>query len=336
MKMNKLKTTAAAIALALSSSAALAGNMILPTGLSLDPLTAGDPTQGEGNFDQAFNFVQWWENAGTPVSLSTLNPSNLSNFKLNGYGELEIANDIGKFECAGCEITFNFKDIGLELVSLDQEALDEVIDSNRGAFASDNPFDPNDPSTFPTDQNILDYAESEGKIFPDGSGGYLGAQLDTDPASLSIWVDYTPDLSVNASPSNSFVTQAANGTEWLQLDFQEVAFVSKAPDDGVFGLSSADTTFGFTAIGGEALKNFQDASDISWVDEGITMLSDVIGFGLSAIFNQDTNGNYEIYTSVGSGNVRGNVISAPATLAILGMSVIGAGMIARRRRTAVK
>ena len=335
--MTKFTKTFSALAIAFAAAtSASAGTIALPTGLSLDPKIGGDPTQGEGNFDHGFNFIQWWENAGTPASLSSLNPSNLSDFKLNGYGELEIANDIGKFECSGCEISFNFSDIGLVLESLDADGLQEVIDNNISAFLSANPFDANDPSTFPTDANILAYAASQGKIFPDGNGGFLGAELDIDTAALSIFVDYTPDLSVNSTPDSAWVSQATDGVEWLVLDFQEVNFASKAPDDGVFGLSSADTTFGFVASAGEAFDNFNDAQGITWVSESITLLSDVIGFGLSASFNDDGNGGYEIYSSVGTGNVRGNVVTAPATLGVFGLSVIGGALLARRRKIAMK
>lgn len=334
--MTKFTKTFTALAIAFAATSASAGTIALPSGLSLDPKTSTDPTQGEGNFDHGFNFVQWWENAGTPASLSSLNPTNLNNFKLNGYGELEIANDIGKLECSGCEISFNFSDIGLELVSLDEEGLKDVIDRNRSAFANANTFNANDPSTYPTDENILAYAASEGKIFPDGNGGFLGAELDIDTAALSIFVDYTPDLSVNSTPDSAWVSQATDGIDWLVLDFQEVNFTSKAPDDGVFGLSSADTTFGFLAAGGEAFDNFNDAQGISWASQGISLLSDVIGFGLSASFNENSSGDLEIYSSVGTGNVRGNVVSAPATLGFLGLSVIGTVLLARRRKASVK
>lgn len=336
MDMTKFKKTLTALAIAFTATSATAATISLPSGLSLEPKVGTDPTQGEGNFDHGFNFVQWWENAGTPASLSSLNPTNLSNFKLNGYGELEIANDIGKFECSGCEISFNFSDIGLELVSLDQEGLNDVVDANRSAFDAANPFDPNNPSTFPTAANILGFAANEGKIFPDGNGGFLGSALDISSAALSIYVDYTPNLSVNATPDSSWVTEATDGIEWLVLDFQEVNFASKAPDDGVFGLSSADTTFGFLADSGEAFDNFNDAAGISWESQGITLLSDVIGFGLSASFNDDGNGGYEIYSSVGTGNVRGNVVSAPVTLGMLGLSVFGAGLLTRRRKSLEK
>jgi hypothetical protein len=335
MFMTNFRKVLSAVSIAVVSATASAGNMALPNGISLDPKTGGDPAQGEGNYDHGFNFVQWWENAGVPTSLSALNPTNFDQFMLNGYGELEIANDIGKFECAGCEITFDFSDIGLEFALLNDDELDVVFGDTVVEFINAN------PGAAITRDNVLQYAADIGKIFPGvNPGEYLGAQLDASNASLGIWVDYTPDLSVNATPDSAWVAQASDGFQWLTLDFQEVEFSTKAPGDGVFGLSSADSTFGLLASGGNAFKNVDDAQGIKWAAEGINLLSDVIGFGLSATFNRsDSNDNtsdYEVYSSVGTGNVRGNIVSAPATLGILGLSVIGAGMLARRRKIIAK
>lgn len=321
--MNKyVKATIVGLSL-LTAPISYASVVSMPGNITLDPLQGGDPTLGDGNFRNTFSFVQWWETASGPTSLSSISATNFGDFSLQGYGELVPAFEPGMFECSGCELTFNFGDIGLGLIEL------AGTDTEQDLFNQYQRF-----SSLPTFEEFLQDQVNKGTIFLNAQGEFAYLGLDTSLAYLNIYLDYTPDLVIDR---NNILGNApyAGGTSselWLSLSFIDTVFNPDDVFDGVFGLSFADTSFSLDATGGMAMDSFVNAQDISWEDIGLEALSDVIGFGLTAQFNEAANGSLEIYSSVGAGEVRGNVVSAPSTIALFGLALIGIGAINRRRK----
>ncbi|MEM7419144.1 MAG: PEP-CTERM sorting domain-containing protein [Pseudomonadota bacterium] len=320
---NIFKALAVSVALG-ASSLASASVVSLPGNVTLDPLQGGDPTQGQGNFNNGFEFVQWWENAGTPTSLSSLSLANIGDFTLNGYGEL-TGSGLGKFECNGCEFTFKFSDIGLGF---------DVLAGSRTEANLLQAYEDAGLSNFGiTFEQYIQNQVNNGNLFLDPNTNevlYLGIQ----PASgiLDIYIDYTPDLEIDENNVVANAPNAGDGDLWLKLSFIDSVYSADSIGDGVFGLSAGDSDFSLNAVGGLAMVSFTEAEDISWVEAGLEQLSDVIGFGLSAQFNEDGNGDLEVYSAVGNGNVRGNVVSAPSTIALFGLALVGLGAMTRRRK----
>ncbi len=320
---NFVKALAVSVALGASSMAG-ASVVSLPGNITLDPLVGGDPTQGEGNFRNAFSFVQWWSDANGPTSLSNISPANFGDFSLQGYGELTPAFEPGMFECNGCEITFSFQDIKFALDPFAGSELEAqfIIEYNgkSDSYKSRNTF-----------EDFLADKADDGELLAVG-GGYVVPGLNTDAASLNIYLDYTPDLVVNTGAVMAGMPAAVDGELWLSLEFIDTVFNPDNLDDGVFGLSTGDTSFSLDATGGLALESFVEADDISWADFGLELLSDVIGFGLTATFNDDANGDYEVFSSIGDGSVRGNVVTAPSSIALFGLALVALGGMTRRRK----
>lgn len=330
------------VALAIAASASCANvsaEIVLPHGLSLDPLLNRDANQGQGNFSHGFDFVQWWENDGTPTSISAINAGNFSDFELTGYGKLDpydATSGQGEFQCRStCEITFDFSGIGLGIRELQPTEIGARINANGQAlvdagFAEYGRFN----NLIVTDEDgAIDFLIASGILLDLGNDvlGTLDLALDSD-SLLNIWVDYDPNLVVEDKTDNSIAAIDGSVNPWLTLNFQEVFYFSGALDDGVLGLSRADTNFGLVAVGGDALDNFERAEDIRYPSEGIDRLSDVIGFGLSGSFEQDTNGTFDVYSVVGDGAVDGNVVAAPTMIALFGLSLAGMGLLSRRRK----
>ena len=318
-----LKAVAVSVALG-ASSLASASVVSLPGNVTLDPLQGADPTQGQGNFNNGFEFVQWWESAGTPTSLSSLTLGNLGSFTLNGYGEL-TGSGLGKFECNGCELTFEFSNIGLGFNPLAGSRTEANL---RTAYEDSGVAD-----FGVTFEAFIQNQVNNGNLFEDPQTGeilFLGIQ----PSSgvLDIFIDYTPDLEIDENNVLANAPNAGNGDLWLKLSFIDSVYSAESIGDGVFGLSAGDTDFSLDAIGGLAMTSFTEAEDISWAEAGLELLSDVIGFGLSAQFNDASDGTLEVYSAAGNGNVRGNVVSAPSTIALFGLALIGIGAINRRRK----
>lgn len=320
---NFVKALAVSVALGVSSIAS-ASVVSLPGNLTLDPLTGGDPTQGEGNFRNGFSFVQWWSDSSGPTSLSNLSTQNLSEFSLQGYGELVPAFEPGMFECNGCELTFDFSGIGLGFNALagsdlEQELFETYTNNGLSAFGI-------------TFEAFLQNQVAAGSLF-EANGEFVFLGLDTSAAMLNIYLDYTPNLIVDTQNVMANMPAAVDGDLWLTLDFVDTVFNPDNINDGVFGLSFGDSFFSLEASAGLALDSFANASDISDADIGLEILSDVIGFGLTAKFNEDdNNGTLEVFSSIGDGSVRGNVVTAPSSIALFGLALVAVGGMTRRRK----
>jgi hypothetical protein len=326
IKSINIRKTMLAAALITTASFANAGTVTLPNGITFEPLTGYDSSVGEGNFDMSFNFVQWWEKSnGDVVSISEIGTVPAESYNLNGYGELTDINDVGNgiFNCNGCEMTFEFGGIGLDLSST-------VDIANPAFFPAYLAAATIDPSL-----TLAAYIATPGSVaqtltVPDPA-------FDLSTATMSIWVDYTPDLDsigsiVSADTVLANESNAANGTEWLTLEFKQVDLNLADAADGVLGLSEADTFFGLTATGGTAYDGFNKADDLSYAQIGLTDLVDLIGFGLTGKF-EDLGASYAVFSDKGTGAAAGIAVPEPTSVAIFGLGLLGLAGAARRKQS---
>jgi hypothetical protein len=155
-------------------------------------------------------------------------------------------------------------------------------------------------------------------------------------AKLNMYVDYTPDLDAIANIVQSGTVLANEGfasdtPTWLELDFVAVEADINGTDN-VFGLSSADTNFGLVATGGAAFSNFAEADDITFVQQALNSLVDLVGFGLTGEFTQDGNGQFNVFSETSSGVVKGIAVPEPSSLALFGVALLGLGAASRRKK----
>jgi len=324
-----MKKLVLASALALASSMANAGTVTMSGGVTLDEVPTGDLTAAAGNFNNSFNFIQWWDNsttAGVADSLSTLTLANAGDFTLNGIGKIETVDLMGKLNCSGCELTFEFGGLGVEFS-------DVMNPAAANAYTVVNGFPPADIATLDAWLTLVNSPQPATVKAPSLvlGGGYL-----------NVYLDYAPDANIiplsNAVSTGYELTNAdvatftnGNATPWLTASFDQVTFNEDDVTDGVFGLSKADTWFGLTVTGGTAQDNFK-TDVISDEANGIMDLTDVLGLGLSATFGE-TGGVFNKFAQGSTaGTITGVAIPEPSTLAILGLGLLGFAGAARRKQ----
>jgi len=324
-----MKKVILAVTLLAMAGSANAGTIYLPNGVTLDPLVIGDTDYANGNFNNSFNFVQWWQDAsggpsdGDHTSLTTMfggGGVDPTDFDLTGYGELTLNGGAGIFSCTGCEMTFSFGGIGLILTP------DTIDNPVYQAALLAHVLDGGSLATFPASAEYLAAGSPLAEL------DVAIPSLDIGGATLEIWVDDAPNLDsigsiVQGGTVDTNEANATDGTLWLELGFEEVTFNPTGGDMSVAGLSSADSHFGLNAIGGTALDNFTMAPDVRHIGVGVDLeeFVDMIGFGLTGIFSYTAaeSGVYNTYSDKGDGNSRGIVVPEPTTVAILGLALLG-------------
>jgi len=311
-----------------TASLANAGTVSLPGGVSFEELPVVDADNGQGTFRSDFSFVQWWEDSsGTDTSLSTMfgGVVDPTTFDLAGYGILATdATSTGSFQCNGCEMTFTFDGLGLTLTPsmIDNPGFEVAYDAHVDLHVGNNDF-----SLIETRDAFEVSSGIPQEIMTQSPG------LDYSLATMSIYLDDTPDLDIGVDFGPTSVALAENGTEWLTLSFAEVDFgvIVADADVAVAGLNRADSSFGLNATGGLAMDGFTSANDIRLVNI-IDGFVDMVGFGLSANFTKDTvTDEYKIYAVGGTGNASGFAVTEPTSVAIFGLGLLGFAAASRRK-----
>lgn len=324
-------------------SVANAGVVALPSGVSFIAEASPSADAGVGNYTSPFNFVQWWDDVTTATNGDSLSTFNLldesiysNNYELKGLGELGNTNstDPGTLTCGSCEITFQFGGIGL--IGTDISNPEFVAEVARQQLFIDAGF------------VILQPGETATSIVRDA--GQIQELLrvptiDISNGYLNVYVDYSGNDYQNSTIDDDNMVTAAEiesaadplATPFLKLKFTQIAASVFNSNDGVFGLSVLDTFFGLevagndVATGGTAYKNF-NTQGVRSLQNGIVNFADAVGLGLSASFGQRTPGVYDTFaTSNRTGSISGFAVSAPSTIAFMGLGLFGLAFAARRR-----
>jgi hypothetical protein len=323
--MKYLSKGMVAATLLATASLASAGTVSLPGGVTFNELTDIDADHKKGTFASSFDFVQWWEDSSNnATSLSTMfgGTVNPTDYSLTGYGELNTNSATGSFQCNGCEMTFTFEGLGLTLTPsmTENPAFETAYDAHVNFHVNNGDF------------NLI---QSRGDFETSSSiPQQIAIQtpgLNLAGASMSIYLDYTPDLDMGVNVGDK--TNAINTEKWLELSFTQVDFgvVAASADLAVAGLNRADSSFGLDVTGGTAAVSFLEADDIR-NNPLLNQFVDMIGFGLSGEFAK-TNDVYDIYSIAGTGTAHGFAVTEPTSVAIFGLGLLGFAAASRRKQS---
>merc|ERR1712187_218956 len=308
-----LKKTLSALALVTAFSAA-ADPILLPGGVVVNDPATPNTSNGLGNVNSAFEFLQWFEvtnpndsSQSAIVGLDevgnvtydqlfgsgSLDTFDFDDLTLFGAGELSLGNDSGDLNCGSCELTLSFGGL--------------AVDFDNGGFNLDDSF-----------INV-----------------YL-----SDLSSNFELSDMFANLDNGAAPDLAQLGYLTDGTLWLSGTFDQLIY---NPDGGPFelpyrGLASgqlkaAIQVEGTSAGTGIANENVLNDSLSSFGDFFNFDTFDALAFSLSSSFI-DGGASTQINTiaRANEGNFSTNMVSAPGSLAILGAGLLALARICRSKK----
>lgn len=165
------------------------------------------------------------------------------------------------------------------------------------------------------------------------------APIDSSEGWLNIYVDYAQvggefDEAAmdNFADSTDHAERAVDGDLWLSLGLRDFIY-NADPSYVTLGepLLSGTTLFYGDVLGGLAEYNF--------IPDFFASAFEADAFGLTSIFDDNSRTptsqaalNVQNYSVRGSGNVEAATVSAPSTIAMFGLALVGLGAVTRRRK----
>tara|TARA_B100000408_G_C10311089_1_gene228852 strand:+ start:2952 stop:3659 length:708 start_codon:yes stop_codon:yes gene_type:complete len=146
----------------------------------------------------------------------------------------------------------------------------------------------------------------------DGSGGFLDGK-----GVINVYRDFAQNYDFSVESDRFDSSKATDGELWIQFEAQNVNFQSTAGDDDnpyLSGFLSVEWILGDSSA--LAFEQFATGTQIGG--------SDAYSTG-NATFGITGNG------AIGDGSLYADTVSAPSTVAIFGLSLLGLGAIKRRR-----
>jgi hypothetical protein len=307
-----MKKLALAATLAVACASANAGVVTAAGGVYWDAL-AGQP-----NFEATVDYTQWWTTDNTAtgqdvggvvnssVSANGVVPSTANFLTLLGNGESPELVGVGEFfmnssnggnpSCASCEMTFAFGGVFLESIVTDTVTI-------GGA-------------TFPVQVPVINT-----------DNAWLNLYLDTaNPTEFDVSFAAT----ATAATMGTEVAEATNGSLWLSTMLQDFAYTPDTSSQ-LFGqpLAKGSSSFFAAVTGGIAQNNF-----LGFFVGSDGSLNEASTQGLTSNFsdaNDTIFANQNIYALSGDGTVQAATVSAPSTIAFMGLGLFGLAFAARRR-----
>lgn len=304
------KLLCAASIVAMASTSVSASGILLPGGVSIPNPVAANPATGTGNLLNSLGFIQYFEDSnGDFVNLGdilngsgAIDPQSALDLSLNGFGLLDSSGDAGEFLCASCSLTLEFG--GLDVVAT------QIV----------NPFNPTGPLV---DTFTVDATNSFINVFISGP---------KDP-SFAVGPSLAPAGVLDQVAADDFIDEA-NDTLFLSGVFSELTYDPTISAQNLLagGLLQGTLTAGIELddpllpTSGVANGNF--VSD-SVTQSNLSNLFDAVAFSLSANFVSVTGSILDIAQG-NDGNLSANVVPAPATLGLFGLSLLAAARMRRR------
>lgn len=340
--MKKLLIASLVAGISLSSQAF--ATVTMASGVTLEPKLVGDLDKAQGNFNNNFSFIQWWDDSRTTSeydSLNTFNPLDAANWSLNGIGKMDITGDLGTLNCSACEITFEFGGLGvnfifnedlLENLGFTSAVADYGLDLNDPDFESDfiAAFNLDRGTSYTSFNDITEDFYSTPANVPE----ILISDVSGE-SFLNVYVDHTPDAGsfLDYTINDGVISSAEMATVvdpndlWLTLDFNEGNYSPEGDD--FFGLAQGDTDFSFLVTGGPAEDNFKKGV-IRETSLELNDFSDLIGLSLGASFLNGTDA--DLFATGTAGTITGVAVPEPSSIAALGAGLLMLFGASRRKK----
>lgn len=308
-----LKKTLSALVLVTAFSAA-AEPILLPGGVVVNNPAVPDSTNGLGNINNSLEFVQWFEvsNPDDPtqsaiVGLDEINSvtygdlfgtASTATFTaddlvLYGAGELDLGSSEGDLNCGSCELTLSFGGLG--------------VNTANGGFDLDGSFINIYVSDVVDDFNL-------GTLFAiKDNGATANATQLSNLMDGTLWVTgtfdqlvYNPDI----NPFNNSYGGLAAGSLVAAIQIEPTAAGIGIANDNVVG---------------DSLSSFADFFNFETFD--------AFAFSLSSTFiNGGASNQINTISRQNSGDFSANMVSAPDSLAILGVGLLALARLRRSRK----